>query len=289
MPRWLKSFVVGFGRRWKSGVVQAFGVMGAIWLPTEVITRASVPADQFLDRHGDAYLIIVGAASLLWFLFRIYERRSVEFCVPTTACEITIEFGDIFDRTGDLLIGVNEFFDGELGQVISENSVHGQVIRRFYQGDANLFRAAIDPALAGYAGKTTKRATDPKVKYPIGTTPFVSPAGGDRIFLLAMAHTHLTTHKASTTIPILWEALMKGLRTVHANNNGAPLSMPLIGNGRASVNIEPQHLLRLIVLALVHFTRGTAMTKVAIIVPEECFTKLDLQEIKRDWSGKNGL
>jgi Domain of unknown function (DUF6430) len=61
--------------------------------------------------------------------------------------------------------------------------------------------------------------------------------------------------------------------------------LPLIGNGQSSVNIEPQHLLRLIVLALVEYGRKVGLpNQVSIIVPEDCFKMLDIQEIQRDWS-----
>jgi hypothetical protein len=100
-----------------------------------------------------------------------------------------------------------------------------------------------------------------------------------------MAHTDLVTHKATATVSMLWTAFAEALHSVRHNGNGEPLTLPLIGNGRSSVNIEPQHLLRLVVLALVDFNRKAGLpNEVTIVVPDECFPVLDLREIKRDWS-----
>jgi hypothetical protein len=74
------------------------------------------------------------------------------------------------------------------------------------------------------------------------------------------------------------------MASIRNYGNGAPLSLPLIGNGLSSVNIAPQHLLRLIALALVDYGRKFGLPKqVSIIVPEDCFEMLDIREIRRDW------
>jgi Thoeris protein ThsA, Macro domain len=157
------------------------------------------------------------------------------------------------------------------------------VIDSVFNGDTQRFRKAVDAALANFAGTHTPRTIEPKFKYEIGTTAVVEN-GPHKIFLVAMSHVHLQTAKASSTVPMLWHALRGALTSVTNFGNGAPLSLPLIGNGRSSVNIEPQHLLRLIVLALVDFGRKNSLPKnVSVIVPEGCFEMLDIREIKRDW------
>lgn len=83
---------------------------------------------------------------------------------------------------------------------------------------------------------------------------------------------------------MLWDALRGAFAAVKDYGNGEPIAMPLIGNGLSSVNVEPQHLLRLITLALVDFGRKEGLPKqVMIVVPEGCFEQLDIREIRRDW------
>ena len=94
--------------------------------------------------------------------------------------------------------------------------------------------------------------------------------GPHKVFLVAMSRTHLETSKASSDVPNLWVALTGALRSIHNFGNGDPISLPLIGNGQSSVNIEPQHLLRLIALALVDHGRKVGLPKqVSIVVPED--------------------
>ena len=285
----LKSFYIGLRRRWKGAFVRAFGIVGAIWTVAEITIRSSAAADAWLDAHGELFLWIVGLGFALGFLIHIYEVRSVSFYVPTTDSRITIRFGDLFEAPTDWLVGVNEFFDGHVGQIVAAKSVHGQVIEKVFARDETRFRQEVDAALAQVVSTQSARTFEPKAKYPIGTTAIVMN-GARRVFLMAMAHTDLTTHKATTSVPILWTAMKEALQSVADNGNADPLTMPLIGNGLANLNVEPQHLLRLIVLALVVFGRSVALPKeVTIVVPEGCFPFLDLREIRRDWSARHGL
>ena len=50
----VKSLAVGLARRWRTGLTQAFGVAGTIWLITEIVTRVSRSANDWLTGHGDA-------------------------------------------------------------------------------------------------------------------------------------------------------------------------------------------------------------------------------------------
>jgi hypothetical protein len=278
-----KSLSTGLARRWRAGLAQAFGVAGAIWLVTEILTRTSSKANAWLTDNGDTYLIGVLIAGAVWFVAYSYERRKVTFQVPTTSSYITVKFGNMFDEPTDWLIGVNEFFDGRLGHVVAPTSVHGQFISKVFNGDENAFRKAVATSLNGVPCTPTTRVNQPSDAYAIGVTAVLAN-GPHKAFLVAMSHTDHVTHKAASTVPMLWDALKAALQAVQNHGNGQPLAMPLIGNGLSSVNIEPQHLLRLIVLALVDFGRKAGLPQqVTIVVPEACFDALDLREIRRDW------
>jgi hypothetical protein len=279
----IKSLRIGVRRRWQTGITQALSVAGAIWLVTEITTKVSDQAEHWVKDHGDYYSAVVLAAAAIWFIRHIYEVRSVSFNLPTTNTRIEIRYGDLFKAQSDWLIGVGEFFDSEVGQVVSKNSLHGKLINNIYNGDAILFRSLVDTALVGVKGTRTQRSISPRLKYDIGTTAVLAN-GSHKVFLVAMSRTHPDTHKASSDVPTLWIALRGALESIHNHGNGAPISLPLIGNGQSSVNIDPQHLLRLIVLALVDYGRKVGLpNQVSIIVPEDCFKMLDIREIRRDW------
>jgi hypothetical protein len=280
----IKSLQVGLRRRWWPGIVEAFGVAGAVWLITEITNMVSSSAEHWIKDHGSYYVAFVLGAGAIAFVRQIYEVRSVNFNLPTTNTKIEIRYGDLLQEPTDWLIGVGEFFDSELGQVVSKNSLHGKLISTVYNGDGNRFRQLVDIALIGAKStKAQQRPISPRLKYDIGTTAVLAN-GPHKLFLVAMSHTHLDTHKASSDVPTLWIALRGALQSIHSHGNGAPISMPLIGNGQSSVNIAPQHLLRLIVLAIVDYGRRAGLpNQVSIIVPEDCFKMLDIREIRRDW------
>jgi hypothetical protein len=217
----------------------------------------------------------------------IYEPREVDFKIPTTNTKVHLKFADLFSQRADLVIGVNEFFDGELGVPGAKNSVHGQLIVRNFGGSSLSFRAQVDPALAtcGSQPKSTERAFAPSDAYPVGTTVCLS-SGDRKLFLTAIATTDLYTSKARSDVPMLWAAMRSCLQKVHECGNGDPLAMPLIGNGQSGVNLKPQHLLRLLVLILVDFATSSESRlpkTVVIALHDSCFDELDIREIARDW------
>jgi hypothetical protein len=279
----LKSLRAGLRRRSWQGLRAVLASLGAIWLLTELAEFLIEDADEWFAAHRILYLAAIVVASIAAFSIRIYEPRRVRFSVPTTNTNITLKYGDLFAEQADLLIAVNEFFDGELGQVVAVESVHGQFINRFYQSNPALFRAAVDPLLASYVGETVPRPNLPSTRYPIGTTLMV-PVGANHAFLVATSNTNVQTHRASSNVAHFWVAITNALETVHHLNNGRPLALPLVGSGRSNLNLEPQHLLRLLVLAIVDTARRLQLPdEITIVLPEACFDKLDLREIAATW------
>ncbi|HEX3919863.1 MAG TPA: macro domain-containing protein [Caulobacteraceae bacterium] len=284
----LKSFWVGVKRRWLDGLRSGFGGLGVVWTLTEMSTAAFPAADVYLKAHGGDYIQLMGLLFLAIFLAFVIEPTHVTFKVPTTDTKITLKYGDLFAEDANLLIGVSEFFDGELGAPVSKASLHGQFIIRNFGGSAVAFRAAVDPALAanGVAPMATARPVQPSSAYPIGTTIRVSN-GAHSAFLMAMARADHTTYKAASDPPTLLTALKGGLQVVHDLGNGEALAMPLFGNGQSGINLTPQHLLRLLTLALVDFGRNSDSQlpkRVTIVLHDRCFEELDIREIARDWT-----
>ncbi len=285
MDKLLQSMTVGVQRRWRSGVAAGFAVLGGVWLLTEVITRVSHDASTWLDHHGEPYLIAAGAAALIGFFVCSYEARKLSFTLPNTGTTITLRFSNIFDEAGaDWLVGVNEFFDSTLGDIVAATSLHGQIIASIYNGNESAFRRDVDASLSAYESTQVVRSTGQSARYPLGTTAVI-PRAGHKIYLLAITKTDTETARSSSTIPILWESLTEAIRVIDQVGNGAPLAMPLIGNGRASLNIPPQHLLRLLILKLSAASRSYDLPRsITISLSNDCFEHLDLVEICNGWS-----
>ena len=277
------SLRVGAARRWKGGITTALTALGAVWLLTEIVTFISDDAKAALQGHPWWYSLAAVAIAAVAFVVFIYEPRRVLIRVPTTDTCIEIKYGNLFNESDHLLIAVNEFFDGSLGQRVAPQSVHGQFIQRFFQSDELQFRAAIDRAIVERRGKQTRRTPPPDVAYPCGTTAVVD-IGGRKAFLFVLTRTDLTTAKASTDVPSFWSAVSGALEAAHHFGNGRPIALPLVGNGLSGLNLPPQHLLRMLALCLVYYARAKYLPKqVTLVLPEQCFEHLDLSEIERDW------
>lgn len=285
--QFIRSVTVGIKRRWSGGLKIGLACVGGAWTVTELLTAALPPLKQSLEAHGADYLIVMAALFAGAFISYVVEPSLVSFKIPLTDTKITLKYGDLFREDADLLIGVNELFDGELGVPVSKNTVHGQMLVRSFGGSAAAFRAAVDPVLqaTGLQPTTTTRTFQPKQAYPIGTTIRI-PDGAHCLFLMAMTRTDVATSKASADVPTLWCALKSALQVVHDQGNGEPIAMPLFGNGQAGVKLEPQNLLRLLILTLVDFATNSAARlpkQVTVVLHETCFEALDIREIARDW------
>ncbi len=90
---------------------------------------------------GLAFVSLVGAVSTRWPRRTICERLAS----PDTIIEIVI--GDLFDfsKRAHLVIGTNDVFDTELGDIIKPTSVQGQFLTQVYNGDnARLSSEVVD-------------------------------------------------------------------------------------------------------------------------------------------------
>lgn len=285
MRKLLRTLGLGLKRRGWRAALNALATVGGIWTVTEIFTRAYAPANEWLDHNGDKYIYFVIISSTISLLTYAYEPRSVKFNIPTTPTEVSLKFSDLFESRTNIVVGANEFFDCEVGHFVSKRSLHGQVIEKIYGGDKDRFKSEVDAALVGFSGNVIQRNGNSRnIAYPIGTTAILQQ-GGYKIFLVALSRTNPNTAKAQCDLPSYWAALLGVLHAVHNNSNGFPVTLPLLGGGLAGLNLEPQHLLRSLTLALVDFGRKHGLpddTRIAL--PEACFEQLDLREIVRDWS-----
>ena len=283
MLKAIKSLAVGARLRWWTGIQKSLSAIGLMWLLTEVSAFLFPAVGPWFETNSDTAILTLSIVALSVFLGTVHSPRQVEFEVPTTQTKLTIKYGNVFDEDADVVIAVNEFFDGALGNVVSPTSVHGQFVIRYFNSAEAGFRQAVDPILASFQGTQQARAVQPDLSFPIGTTVKVS-IGQKDAYLVALTTTDLQTHKATTTVGSLWIALTNMLDSVPHLSGGRGVAMPLIGNGLSGLNLQPQHLLRLLVLAIVMTSRRIQLpNSISIVLHEDCFDKLDLLEIRRNW------
>ena len=125
----------------------AFKAWGAVWL---VVVSLSFLLPQFkaaVGSHNTITLMLFVGIALLMIIYRLPPPLRVSFLIPTTNTTIEIIFGDLFKQNGHWAIAVNEFFDGQLGQFVSPNSVQGLFIQNSLGSDLARFEREVDTQL----------------------------------------------------------------------------------------------------------------------------------------------
>ena len=260
----------------------AFATYGAVWVMVESIGAyfADV-APKGLSWYGA--MLVAAAAGGLW---RVWPNRSIEIQVPGTDSSIAVKFGDIFAGEGIPVIPVNEYFDGELGDRVSERSLHGQFIRDVLGGQSNSFFDLTSKALEGTVPEKVgvPRSGDRRDRYAIGTTVRVD-VNRRRYLLTVLAHTDVETMKASANVHDLWVCLSGLWRGIRNHSNGRPVNVPLIGSGLSGTGLPPGELLQVIMTSfLCHTKENKIGDDVTVVLPRHLASQLDLSGIKRSWS-----
>lgn len=168
-----------------TGIAMFFNFLASIKLKRLGVTFASIfgliwlflePAGLFLPEWlnwGWRGYIGLASLSLLCAIALNLPRKSVCRSLSSPDSTIEIKIGDLFDEPGHLVIGANDVFDTEPGEVIKPSSVQGQFLTRVYHGDHRRLDAEIDAALEPIKAERKREPGKQKGKiwrYPIGTT-----------------------------------------------------------------------------------------------------------------------
>ena len=217
-------------------------------------------------------------------LWRSRYRNSVTIDIPATDSSVELSFGDVFEDGSVIIIPVNEFFDGELGDHVSELSIHGQFIKKILLGDSERFYHLTEAALTDVDATTLHRNSRRCKQYPIGTVARVIVH--ERTYLLvALSRTDLTSLKASATIDELWSCLAGIWKAIRIYSGGTVSQLPLIGSGLSGVGLPPKNLIEVILTSFLFYSKKQKIAdRVTLVLPRNLWGKIDLLSIKRNWS-----
>ena len=120
---------------------------GALWLAVESVSAffVSLKPEGFVWYSA---LLVLAAMGGVW---RAWPTRRIEFPIPGSDSSFEIRFGNVFQGAGVVVIPVNEYFDGELGDHVSEKSLHGRFIKEVLAGQSKTFLDLTSGALEGVA------------------------------------------------------------------------------------------------------------------------------------------
>ncbi|MEI8056597.1 MAG: macro domain-containing protein [Actinomycetes bacterium] len=196
--------------------------------------------------------------------------------------DITIRVveGDLFDRSGHIMVGMTTTFDTEQ-PYIAATSVQAQMLTREYRGDRAALDADLETALAtvtpigeiSKAGKTTR--------YELGTIATLN-RGSRRIFCLAYTEMN-ERNEARATVDDVWQSLDSLWTAACAHANGEILSMPAIGGGQSRLSqvLPLESSIRLTAMSfMLASRRERACNGLDIVVHPDQYARLDRWELK---------
>lgn len=228
------------------------------------------------------YLLSYFIISIVIGIISVRPKKSIKFDLKNTNTKVEIEFGDLFQSEGNIIIPVNEYFDTELGKPVSMNSLHGKFIFNILGTHISAFDEAVETQLKNLEIEVVNRPLGKKKKFELGTTITIKHQN-KLFFLFAMCNSD-NDCKASCSLSLLMKALHGLWGKVRLESNGYTVSIPLIGNGLSGVGLPPTQLLEIILISLLYYAKEKDLsTTIKVVLLKDMFEKIDLSLIKNNW------
>jgi hypothetical protein len=270
-----KLLVAGGLKRIAGAFVTIFGL---IWL---FIEPAGLFVPEWLQWGWRGYLGLAGV-SLIIALATNLPRRSFSHALSSPDSVIEIKIGDLFDESEHLVIGANDVFDTELGEVIRPSSVQGQFLTRIYNNDQARLDAEIEAALAPLHQQRTHAPAKIKGKtwrYPVGTA-LVLGAGDRRYFLSAYGFMG-DDLRVKSTADAIWNSLSKLWEQVRLKGHGLNIAIPVVGSDLARTNLPRMALIKLIIISFIAASkRQFVARKLTVVIYPQDLDTIDFPALK---------
>jgi hypothetical protein len=254
------------------------GVFGLIWL---FIEPAGLFAPEWLQWGWRGYLGLT-AVSLIIALATNLPRRSFSHALSSPDSVIEIKIGDLFDESDHLVIGANDVFDTELGEVIRPTSVQGQFLTRIYNNDQARLDADIDAALARLRLQPIEESTKIKGKtwrYPVGTT--IVLGAGNRHFFLSAYGFMGNDLRVKSTADAIWNSLSKLWEQVRLKGHGLNIAIPVVGSDLARTNLPRMALIKLIIISFIAASKKELVArKLTVVIHPKDLDSVDFSALK---------
>lgn len=210
-------------------------------------------------------------------------RSSFRIKFNSPVFEIEIKYGDLFKEKSNIVIGFSNYFDTQMPEVISPNSVQGQFEQLHYKDNLEKLNTDILNALKRKKYKAirsnTEKINGKKLELPIGTS--ISIFKNDCKFFLTAYSKMNDRCMAESNIEFLTKALNELWNEVRASGQCNPIAMPVLGSGLARILASKKDLLYLILLSFITNSKEQIITKkLTIVLNEKDKDKFKLNEIE---------
>ena len=238
-------------------------VFGLFWLIIE-------PAGLFFPQAfewgwwGYSALFLV---SFIVALLQLLPIQTINHTLAGTDITITVKVGDLFEQNAHLVIGMNDVFDTELGEIINRTSVQGQFLIRMYGGKKEDLDSDINQKLQSLEDTKVQDLTKTKGKkwrYPIGTTITLGTAK-QRYFLCAYGKMN-NDLRVTSNADAIWNSLNYLWKEVALYAHGESVAISVVGTLLARTKLSQNAMISLIALSFMAAVKESFITKNLIIV-----------------------
>ena len=214
--------------------------MGALWLPIEAFEGLS-NSDAKLSYYCFILLSIVIGISLFFidgYYLSGFLKNRTEIKSSGFDTKVAIVFDDLFAQDGWKAIGVNDFFDSIVDDVlVSSKSLHGIVINEFWKDNRDEWQQQVNSFLKNIPVEKIRRTKGNHKRYPIGTTA-TAISGNQKLLFVALGNTDVSNNVTSANAESLICAVRGLLRKAREVCSNEHLFIPLMGSGLGRVGIQ---------------------------------------------------
>ena len=211
-----------------------------------------------------------------------FPRMSVRRALSSPDSEIEIKIGNLFDQQGYLVIGLNDVFDTELGEVIKPSSVQGQFLQEVYGSDRLKLDTDIATALQAYNHlriKEINKKVGKTWRYPIGTT--ITLGSNDRRYFLAAYGYMDNDMTVQSNVEYIWRSLSKIWQEIRLKGHSIDVSIPVIGADLARTGLPRMALTKLIITSFIVASKEKFITrKLTVMIYPKDVESIDLYEFE---------
>jgi hypothetical protein len=211
-----------------------------------------------------------------------FPRESACKTLSSPDSKIEIKIGDIFDQPGHLVIGFNDVFDTDLGEIIKPSSVQGQFLRKIYGSDRARLDADIEQALQKYSNlhiQEDHKIFGKALRYPIGTTITLG-SHDQRYFLTAYGYMK-NDMTVESNADYIWKSLSNLWEEVRLKGHSINISIPIVGADLARTGLPRSALAKLIITSFIIASKERFITrKLTIMIYHRDIESVDLYELE---------
>ena len=226
--------------------------------------------------------ICILSVGVAYACFQMHPSKSIQIHI-NDSFPLQVEFGDLLEKKGVVVISVNDYFDTIVDhKIIAADTIHGRFIDRIFKGRVPELDNKIETTLNNFEAEDVPyRVSGKQKRYPLGTCAVITE--GENTYIL----TALTKFDANNhaSIPLLeyGAIIQKIISTAATVANSRPVYIPLLGSGQGGIQKSAQKILSYMI-SQIEFCPNVSIPKgLHIVVYDSGNKSVNLDNIKRAW------